>query len=152
MTKIKEFVRTPHNYDVDEASDASGLSCPEPTLTQQHCKDECDINHIVARFGVTGELPVNPNARQPTYGDFTGISDYRQALDAVMAADEAFMALPAKIRERFDNDPALFVDFCSSTDPDDRSLAIELGLIPPPAKPDGVIPSPDGVANPEPTA
>lgn len=134
MTKIKQpFIRTPYNYDVDEASDASGLSCPEPTLTQQHCKDECDINYIVERFGVTGELPVDPHARKPTYGDFTGVYDYQSALNAVMAADEAFMALPAKLRERFDNDPALFVDFCSSTDPQDRSEAIELGLIRPSA-------------------
>jgi phage internal scaffolding protein len=151
MSKIKEFVRTPHNYDVDEASNESGISCPEPTLAQQHCKDECDINYIVERFGVTGQLPPQTGP-MPTYGDFTGIGDYRDALEAVRAADDAFMALPAKVREKFDNDPALFVDFCSSTDPEDRSLAIELGLIPPPAKPDGVIPSPDGVANPEPKA
>lgn len=150
--KIKEFVRSPHNYDVDDASNESGLSCPEPTLAQQHSKDECDINFIVQRFGVTGELPVDPHAPKPTYGDFTGIGDYRDALDAVMRADEAFMALPAKVREQFDNDPALFVDFCSSNDPADRSLAIDLGLIPPPSIPDGVIPSPDVVANPSTTA
>ena len=125
--KIKEFIRTPHNYDVDEASSDSGLVCPEPTLAQQHCKDECDINNIVARFGVTGEFP-RPD-HMPTYGDFTGISDYRQALDAVMAADDAFMQLPAHIRERFDNDPALFVDFCSSDDPAVRDEAVKLGLI-----------------------
>lgn len=151
MTKIKEFVRTPHNYDVDEASLDSGLVCPEPTLAQQNCRDECDINFIVERYGVTGQLPPQTGP-MPTYGDFTGVRDYRDALDAVMAADAAFMALPAKVRERFDNDPALFVDFCSSTDPQDRSLAMELGLIPPPAKPDGVIPSPEGVEIPEPKA
>lgn len=137
--KIKEFVRTPHNYDVDEVSNESGLVCPEPTLAQQHSADECDINFIVERFGVTGQLPPQTGP-MPTYGDFTGIGDYRDALEAVMRADEAFMALPANIRERFDNDPALFVDFCS--DPDNRSEAIDLGLIPPPAKPDGVVPEP----------
>ena len=144
------FLRTPYNYDVDKASDESGLKCEDASLTQQHLAQECDINYIVEQFGVTGQLPPAP-AHTPTYGDFTGIGDYRQALEAVMAADEAFMALPAKIRERFDNDPALFVDFCSSTDPADRSEAIELGLIPPPAKPDGVIPSPE-VVKTEPTA
>ena len=149
--KVKEFVRTPHNYDVDEASNESGLLCPEPTLAQQHSAEECDINYIVERFGVTGQLP-SYNGPMPTYGDFTGLTDYRNALEAVLKADEAFMSLPAIVRERFDNDPALFVDFCSSNDPADRSLAIELGLIPPPAKPDGVIPSPDGVDNPEPRA
>lgn len=149
MIKVP-FLRTPYNYDVDKASDDSGLECKDPSLTQQHMAEECDINYIVERFGVTGQLPVAPSYT-PTYGDFTGVADYRQALDAVRAADDAFMALPAKIRERFDNDPALFVDFCSSTDPDVRSEAIELGLIPPPVKPDGVIPSPE-VVKTEPTA
>ena len=144
------FLRTPYNYDVDKASDDSGLECKDPSLTQQHLAEECDINYIVERFGVTGQLPDVPS-HTPTYGDFTGVADYREALDAVRAADAAFMALPAKIRERFDNDPALFVDFCSSTDPSVRSEAIELGLIPPPVKPDGVIPSPE-VVKTEPTA
>lgn len=144
------FLRTPYNYDVDKASDDSGLECKDPSLAQQHMAEECDINYIVERFGVTGQFPVAPS-HTPTYGDFTGIGDYRQALDAVMAADEAFMALPAKIRERFDNDPALFVDFCSSNDPADRSEAMELGLIPYPPKPDGIIPSPE-VDKTEPTA
>lgn len=144
MTIKPPFLRTPYNYDVDAVSDETGLKCEDPSLTQQHMAEECDINYIVERFGVTGQLPDAPQYA-PTYGDFTGIGDYRQALDAVSAADAAFMALPAKIRERFDNDPALFVDFCSSTDPADRSEAIELGLIPPPAVPDGVIPSPEVV-------
>ena len=105
-------------------------------------KDETDINNIVAQYGVTGQFPEAP-LRVPTYGDFTGTIDYRQALDMVMAADDAFMALPANIRERFNNDPAELVDFVS--DINNRSEAIDLGLIPPPAKPDGVIPSPEVV-------
>ena len=148
MTEV--FLRTPYNYDVDLVSDETGLKCEDPSLAQQHFAEECDINYIVERFGVTGQLPEN-NRPMPTYGDFTGVSDYRQALEAVSQAQEAFMSLPANVRERFDNDPALFVDFCSSTDPADRSEAIELGLIPPPAKPDGVIPSPE-VASTEPKA
>lgn len=141
MKPVLPFLRTPYNYDVNQASDDSGLECKDPSLAQQHMAQECDINYIVERFGVTGQLP--ETTYTPTYGDFTGIGDYRQALDAVMAADDAFMALPAKLRERFDNDPALFVDFCSSNDPADRSEAMELGLIPYPAKPDGIVPSPE---------
>jgi len=138
--KSTVFLRTPYNYDADAVSDLTGLECNDPSLAQQHMKDECDINNIVERFGVTGQLPEVP-AYAPSYGDFTGIGDYRDALDKVLAADEAFMALPAKVRERFDNDPALLVDFIS--DINNRSEAIELGLIPPPVKPDGVIPSPE---------
>lgn len=138
------FVRNPYNYDPDKVSNDTGLYCIEPSMAQQHMKDECDINTIVSRFGVTGQLPDAP-VRAPTYGDFTGIVDYRTALDAIIAADVSFMALPAAIRERFDNDPALLVDFCS--DPANRSEAIDLGLVPPPSKPDGLVPSPDVVSS-----
>jgi phage internal scaffolding protein len=138
------FLRTPYNYDVDAVSSLTGLECKDLSLAQQHMKNECDINNIVEQFGVTGQLPAG-SVVAPTYGDFTGINDYRAALDAVMAADDAFMALPANLRERFNHDPAELVDFVS--DINNRSEAIDLGLIPPPAKPDGVIPSPE-VAKP----
>jgi len=147
--KSTVFLRTPYNYDVDAVSDLTGLECKDPSLAQQHMKEETDINYIVERFGVTGQLPEAP-VRVPTYGDFTGTNDYRTALDIVLAADDAFMQLPANVRERFHNDPAELVDFVS--DLNNRSEAIELGLVPPPAKPDGVIPSPEWVASPEPTA
>lgn len=139
MVTKKPFVRTPFNYDVDKASDDSGLKCDDESLTKQSFKDECDLNNLVKRFGVGTPIPVP--SRMPTYGDFTGISDYRSALDAILAADDVFMALPPNIRERFENDPAALVDFCS--DPSNRSEAMELGLIPPSAPLSGSIPTPN---------
>ena len=120
------FLRTPYNYDTIEASDASGLSCPEDSLAQQHAKDESDINTIVRRFGLTGELP--QGVRMPQYGDFTGATDYHSALNAVIAADAAFMQLPADLRTRFNNDAGAFVDFCA--DDRNRDEAVKLGLVP----------------------
>lgn len=123
MTKV--FLRTPYNYDTMEASDASGLSCPEPTLAQQHAREETDINTIVRRFGLTGELP--NNVRVPRYGDFTAVSDYQTAMNMVMEANEAFMQLPADVRSRFNNDPGALVDFMS--DDSNRAEAEKLGLV-----------------------
>lgn len=120
------FVRDPFNYDRDAASLASGISTG-PGMAQQQFRDECDINTIVRRFGLTGEMPVS--ARMPSYGDFTGISDYREALHAVRDAEASFMELPAPVRERFRNDPALFVDFC--LDPSNLEEARKLGLAKP---------------------
>jgi len=125
MSKSSVFLRTPYNYDVMEASDSSALVCPEPTLAQQHAKDECDINTIVRRFGLTGELP--SNVRAPQYGDFTMATDYHTAMNAVIAANESFMQLPADIRTRFNNDAGAFVDFCS--DENNRAEAEKLGLV-----------------------
>jgi phage internal scaffolding protein len=126
MTKIvKPFVRDPYNYDKDEVSNETGLKCEDPSLAQQHMKDECDINVIVERFGVTGQLPVT--TLQPTYGDFSGVSDYQDALIKLQQTDADFMALPAAIRARFANDPFELVNFLASEA--NREEAIQLGLI-----------------------
>lgn len=108
MTKV--LIRSMFNYDVDAVSVETGLACQDPSMAQQQFKEECDINTILERFNVTGQLPVA--ALPPQFGDFTGIYDYQTALQAVKDAQDSFDALPARVRERFANDPAAFVDFC----------------------------------------
>ena len=119
------FLRTPYNYDTNAASNESGVACEEPSLAQQQFKDECDINNILRQFNITGLLPEAPLS--PRYGDFTGIGDYHSALNAVIAAEDDFMSLPAHIRARFENDPAQLIDFLS--DENNRSEAEKLGLL-----------------------
>jgi hypothetical protein len=119
------FCRNPYNYDVDEASLASGLVCPEPSLAQQHQADEADINTIVKRFGVSGMLP--QAARAPTYDDFSEVVDFHTAQLAIRRAQESFMTLPAAIRSRFGNDPGAFVDFCSEES--NREELRSMGLV-----------------------
>ena len=119
------FLRTPYNYDRDAASNESGLACEEPTLTQQHFKDETDINNILRQFNITGLLPESPLS--PRYGDFTGIVDYHSALNAVIAAQSDFDALPAQLRARFENDPENLINFLN--DSSNYEEAVKLGLI-----------------------
>jgi phage internal scaffolding protein len=119
------FLRTPYNYDRDAASNESGLACEEPSLTQQHFKDETDINNILRQFNITGILP--ESALSPRYGDFTGIVDYHSALNAVIAAEDGFMALPADLRARFENDPENLINFLN--DESNKDEAIKLGLV-----------------------
>jgi len=123
--KKSPFLRTPYNYDTDAATNESGLHCEDATLTQQHFKDETDINNILRQFNITGLLPEAPLS--PRYGDFTGISDYHTALNQVIAAENEFMALPAQIRSRFDNDPAKLIEFLENSD--NKNEAIKLGLV-----------------------
>ena len=125
IKKHEVFLRTPYNYDTDAASNESGLACEEPTLAQQHYKEECDINTILQKFSITGILPEAPLS--PRYGDFTGIGDYHTALNRVIAAQEEFEALPAQIRARFDNDPAQLIEFLQNDK--NRLEAEELGLV-----------------------
>jgi len=119
------FLRTMFNYDRDAASNESGLACEEPSLTQQHFKDETDINNILRQFNITGLLPESPLS--PRYGDFSGIVDYHSALNAVIAAEDGFMALPADLRARFNNDPEVLINFLD--DPNNKTEAIRLGLV-----------------------
>uniref|UniRef100_UPI00404852FA hypothetical protein n=1 Tax=Mariniflexile sp. TaxID=1979402 RepID=UPI00404852FA len=105
------FLRTPYNYDRNAASDASGLHCPDRSRTKQADAVEADINTIVRRFNLTGQLP--QGLRAPIYGDFGPGMDFHTAQNALRAAQTSFMALPAEIRSRFHNDPGEFVAFCS---------------------------------------
>lgn len=105
------FYKSPHNYDLKEASDASGIAPGGPSLTIQSMSEDADINVIMKRFGITGKLP--DVVRVPTFGDFSEIRDYRSALHSVMLAEDAFMEVPADIRGRFQNDPQVFMDFCA---------------------------------------
>lgn len=120
------FVRSAWNYITDFTSELTGLDCSgDPSLAQQQFKDECDINVIVERFGLTGEMPLNPQV--PKYGDFTGVYDFQSALNAINQAEASFMELPAKVRARFENDPQQLLEFVS--DEKNREEAQSLGLL-----------------------
>lgn len=148
---MNPFVRSPYNYDMNVAGDESGLDCsrtvdPEtgevvltPSLAKQSFAEEVDINTIVRRFGLTGQLP--QAVRPPTFGDFENIPDYHAAMNAIRLADEAFMEMPAEVRARFGNDAGSFVEFVS--DENNRDEARKLGLLVPEAPAEaGVVPAP----------
>lgn len=107
------MLRTENSYDVDAASKDTALFCLDPSRTVQSQKEEADINTIVRNFGITGQLP--QNVRVPTYGDFDGVNDFQSAMHAIMQAEASFMAMPADVRERFANDPQVFLEFCSDS-------------------------------------
>ena len=52
---------------------------------------------------------------------------FRQAQETVIAAAEAFAALPSRVRQRFNNDPAELLEFLA--DESNREEAVFLGLI-----------------------
>lgn len=113
----------------------------EPSLTLQSEKDSCDFNLIYSKYVKTGIMS-NWRTDEPKYGDFSNISDYHDAVLRAQQAEDSFMALPAALRARFSNDPGKLIDFLS--DSNNRSEAIELGLV---AKPISTpVPVPDEIA------
>lgn len=131
--RMDHFVRTRFNYDRDTrftATDNFG-----PTRAQQHHKEECDINTIVRKFGVTHQLPATLN--MPMQGDFTDAPDYKTSLNLLIQAQQAFQQLPSETRHRFHNDPGEFIEFFEN--PDNLAEARKMGLARPETPPQGPI-------------
>lgn len=131
MTAVKLFVRDPLEYDTHRYDD--GVDCSIdlytgeelPSMTKQAFAEECDINSIMRRYETTGTVD-HINRREPAYGDFTDVKSYHEAANVVIAAEAAFADLPAKVRDRFGNDPAKLMEFLQ--DPANQDEAIALGL------------------------
>lgn len=128
VIQLGQFFRTHYNYDMNLASLQSGLECTDGTRTQQQFAEEVDINTIVRRFGLTGQLP--NNLRVPMVGDFSDVGDYQSCLNLLLEADDAFMQLPADVRERFGHDAGRFINYAS--DPANKEQCQAWGLAPPP--------------------
>lgn len=105
---------------------------PSEDRTQQHFKAECNINNILLKYQKTGIIEV-PD-KDPIYGDFSNLPDYQDMQNAIIRANEAFMALPSNLRKRFDNNPAEFIKFVENAE--NREEAEKLGLLRPKAEPD----------------
>jgi len=109
MEPVKAIQRRVLRAYRDVAHDALsrnlGLDTGEETATQQHFKEDADVNVIMRRFGVGGA----PSRGGGVYGDFSGIHDYESALAAIERAEAGFMALPAEVRAQFGNDPAMLL-------------------------------------------
>lgn len=117
----------------------------EPALTQQHHAESADLNVIVARFGLK-DISIPPAAADPAfYGDFSDVPDFRQALDNTRDAINRFNALPASIRNRFNNDPIELYTFV--TDETNVEEAVKLGLLTRENIPEPVRPPPSETAS-----
>lgn len=135
------------SYDRDAHSRANSITFTDDSRTKQSFKEEVDINTIVRRFNLTGQLPTD--VRAPTYADFEDLFDFRDAMDAIRSAQESFAEMPANVRYRFHNDPAEFVDFCSNPDNVDEMIKLGLAVKRPDITPDPA-PQPEPAPPPAP--
>jgi len=96
--------------------------------TKQSDLKDTDINLLFKRFERTGQLP-NIIQQQPQYGDYSSVPDYQESLNIVIRAKQQFALLDVSLRNRFENDPAKFLEFCSN----DQNLdeMEKLGLLKP---------------------
>lgn len=119
--------RQPGLYDADQASLDSALDqTGQESMTQQHFGPETDINTIVRRYGLTGELPIRRELGE--YGDFDTTMDFQQLIEQVKVGERVFLQVPADIRARFGNDAATFLEWIHEDTNYDE--AATMGLVP----------------------
>lgn len=128
QTKIakRDYYKNPrhgHEIDPDHRSDVDFGD--EVSLTRQADAKDCDVNVILDRFMKTGEMPWN-GGKEAIYADVSDAGTFQEALQIVADAQTAFMGLDAKIRARFQNDPAQFLEFMEN--PDNYKEGVELGI------------------------
>lgn len=95
-----------------------------PTRAKQSMKAECDINNIMAKYQRTGAV-THFSKHSPQYG-YAPATEFREALEIVREGEALFKALPSKIRNKFENDPAQFLEFVQN--PENLDEMRELGL------------------------
>jgi len=106
-----------------------GKTFLKPSLTKQSERSSCDINKIVQKYVKTGVMP-HVRSAVAQYVDAAMLPDYQSALNTVLDSQETFLALPAKVRAHFQNDPALFVSaFDSDLDESTYNILLEYGLV-----------------------
>lgn len=104
-----------------------GIVFEEDSMTQQHFRDECDINKIVERAIRTGDTTVFTSTQRGEFYDASAITDYADAMALVDDVHDDFNSLPSGIRSMFGNNVSQYVEFMSN--PENWDKARELGLL-----------------------
>lgn len=119
--------KTPYNHDVDKETARTATYCRDESKTQQHFKDEQDINVIVSRVLRTGELPAIPIP--PRYADLTTQEDYHAMLNRIAETNGLFYRLDPEIRAEYANDPGAWLqDVNTKLESGDLAPLREMGL------------------------
>lgn len=111
------------------------------SMTKQSFKNETNINNIMSKYEKTGVID-HLSQHNGSYGDFSNVPSFHEALNMIKHSEHMFQNLPANIRKHFNNDPAEFLEFYD--DPDNHDATIEMGLRPQPE------PAPEPVIEPVP--
>jgi len=117
-------------YSLTNVRKCEGFKCVEPDRTRQSFKESCDINNIIKRF--TRSLGSDFLAHYAGYmegkfGDASAAIDFHTARNMLIDAENAFLALPSAVRDRFANDPSRLLDFIGNSS--NREEAVKLGLL-----------------------
>ena len=94
-------------------------------MTQQHFKDDCDINKIVAKYMRGEDISRYQRTVLELGEDMPTSMELVEAENAYRKVSEAFQSLPAQDRDRFENDPSKFLKYME--DPKNVTESYDLG-------------------------
>lgn len=115
QTKIYSRFSTPDSPAVE-----FGVS-----MTQQHFKDECDINNILKAY--RGKVPASD---EPAFFMDCTVNDLQSAYEIAEDIGSRFDSLDSEVRAKFNNNPLELLEFVHNAD--NQTAAVELGLLPKP--------------------
>lgn len=133
QTKIYSRFSTP---------DSSAVEFGE-SMTQQHFKDECDINNILKSY--RGKIPAS---EEPAFFMDCTVNDLQSAYEIAEDIGARFDSLDSEVRARFNNNPLELLEFVHNAD--NATAAIELGLLPKPEPAPAPAPAPEPAPAPAP--
>jgi len=125
---VQLIARAQYDERPNLASDLSFVG--DKGVTKQSDLKDTDINVLFKKLERTGQLP-DVIAKNGSYGDFSNVPDYQEAVNIVNHANEQFSLLDVTIRNRFENDPVKFLGFVS--DPNNIDEIEKMGLLKPEA-------------------
>lgn len=105
------------------------------SMTQQHFKDECDINNILRSYH--GKIPAS---EEPAFFMDCTVNDLQSAYEIAEDIGARFDSLDSEVRARFNNNPLELLEFVHNAD--NETAAIELGLLPKPVPAPEPVPAP----------
>lgn len=126
--KEKKMIIARSQYDTRPTLNSDVSFEGDKGVTKQSDLKDTDINAIFKRYERTGQLP-DMIAKNGSYGDFSAVPDYQEAVNIVRHAEEQFSALDVTIRNRFENDPTKFLAF--ATDEKNYDELEKMGLLKP---------------------
>ena len=119
-TNVYEFYTPYHNQKTVKPFETVGES-----MTQEQFAEESEINNIIRSHDRNGVIE-HINRGNAIYADFSGITDFSDALEQIKEAQTEFQNVPWEIREKFQNDAGQFFKFASN--PDNIQELREMGL------------------------
>lgn len=151
MSKPKFTFYRPHKrvqYTGELVDPHTGQVTRPPSLTKQEFVKECDVNNVIKSYSPRAMAAlIAENAARARYEDLPDEIDFQQSMQLVRDAEAAFMTLPAKVRDRFGQDPAQFLAFISDRANIEEARA--LGLVKPlPPEPPSPPPPPEDNGGP----